>query len=58
MQKGWGRLKFCALPPAHPPRKILQICLPKTAHAEHLVAWFELGYVPANGFDLAGHISA
>src|SRR5260370_19852917 len=28
------------------------------AHAEHLVAWFELGYVPANLFNLAGHINA
>src|SRR5271165_2119144 len=26
--------------------------------AEHLVAWFELRYVPANRFHLAGHISA
>src|SRR5712691_10421790 len=29
-----------------------------TARAEHLVAWFELRYVPANRFDLAGHINA
>jgi hypothetical protein len=28
------------------------------AHAEHLIAWFELGYVPANRFNLAGHISS
>src|SRR6266550_5117172 len=28
------------------------------AGAEHRVAWFELGYVPANRFDLAGHIMA
>src|SRR5438477_4534967 len=27
-------------------------------HAEHLVAWFELGYVPADRFNLAGHINA
>jgi hypothetical protein len=26
------------------------------ARAKDLVAWVELGYVPANGFDLAGHI--
>jgi hypothetical protein len=26
--------------------------------AEDLVAWFELGYVPANRFDLTGHIDA
>src|SRR5574337_415296 len=26
-----------------------------TARSEHLVAWFELRYVPANRFDLAGH---
>jgi hypothetical protein len=26
--------------------------------AEHLVAWFKLHYVPASGFDLAGHINA
>ena len=25
---------------------------------EHLVAWFELGYVLANRFNLAGHINA
>jgi hypothetical protein len=29
-----------------------------TARAEHLVAWFELGYVPAHRFHLAGHINA
>jgi hypothetical protein len=28
------------------------------AHAEHFVAWFELGYLPAHRFDLAGHINA
>jgi hypothetical protein len=28
------------------------------AHAEDLVAWFQLGHVPANRFNLAGHISA
>jgi len=79
--EGLGKVKVLhALPPAHPPRKILQICLPKTlkgrdcrhwygccvlkrtvgrlqrqfifrrtrilcksptAHAEHLVAWFD-----------------
>src|SRR5713101_5528180 len=27
------------------------------ARAEHLVAWFELRYVPANRFNLAGHIT-
>src|SRR6266704_4571622 len=27
-------------------------------HAEHVVAWFELRYVPANRFDLACHINA
>src|SRR5208282_787501 len=26
------------------------------AAAEHLVAWFEPGYVPANRFNLAGHV--
>src|SRR5215470_12370484 len=25
------------------------------AGSEHLVAWFEPGYIPANRFDLAGH---
>jgi hypothetical protein len=29
-----------------------------TACAEHLVAGLELGYVPANRFNLAGHINA
>ena len=29
-----------------------------TARAEHLVAWFELSYVPANRFNLAGYIKA
>src|SRR5713226_328036 len=28
------------------------------ARAEHLVTWFELGYVPANRFNLAGYINA
>ncbi len=28
------------------------------ARAEHLVAWFELSYLPANRFNLAGHINA
>jgi len=27
-------------------------------HPEDLVAWFEVGYVPANGFNQAGHINA
>src|SRR5438552_3928115 len=29
-----------------------------TANAEYLVAWLELGYVPADGFHLAGNIDA
>src|SRR5712691_10877114 len=28
------------------------------AHAEHLVAWFEMRHVPADRFDLAGHITS
>src|SRR6266571_7492290 len=29
-----------------------------TAHAENLVTWFEAGYIPANRFNLASHITA
>jgi len=30
----------------------------RSARSEHLVAWFELGYVPADRFDLAGYVHA
>ena len=32
------------------------LCKGPRARAEHLVAWLELGYVPAHRFDLAGHV--